>query len=528
MNLGRNVRDDTEALAENRRRLQALLPAAPTWLDQVHGAAVVTLTAAAPSLPSPVADAAVTRERGVVCAVLTADCLPVLFADRGGNAVGIAHAGWRGLAAGVLEATIAALGNLGARADDLVAWLGPAIGPARFEVGADVHERFCADDPEAGICFTPHGPGKWHADLYGLARARLRAAECRRWAAAAIARIPTPRAFSRIVASATRAGWPPRVARRARQTLTGRRVSREPGSKGGASFAMRIMRVPAAMRSPMRNPGPCRAPSRPAALSILMQIVAAALAGGVFATAAAAGTLVLHRSWISRIVSFAVGALLGAVFLELLPHALETGDAERVMATVLAGLLAFFALEKLVLWRHAHGHDAHEDDAEESEHEHALHADGTDQGRSGLMILIGTSVHNFCDGVVIAASFLASSALGVATTVAIVAHAVPQQVGDFAVLVHSGYARSRAFVYNVSVAIATLAGALAGYVALADMQQALPTALAIAASSLLYVAVADLIPSLHRRPEPLETAKQLLLIGLGIAVIALAHLWFEH
>jgi zinc and cadmium transporter len=129
--------------------------------------------------------------------------------------------------------------------------------------------------------------------------------------------------------------------------------------------------------------------------------------------------------------------------------------------------------------------------------------------------------------VVIAASFLAGSALGVATTVAIVAHAVPQQVGDFAVLVHSGYARSRAFVYNVSVGVATLAGALAGYVALADMQQALPTALAIAASSLLYVAVADLIPSLHRRAEPLETAKQLLLIGLGVGVIALAHAWLQ-
>jgi len=173
MNLGRNVRDDAGALAENRRRLQALLPTTPTWLDQVHGAAVVTLTAASSDQPAPVADAAVTRERGVVCAVLTADCLPVLFADRGGNAVGVAHGGWRGLAAGVLEATIAALRDLGARADDLVAWLGPAIGPTRFEVGADVHERFCAGDPEAEICFTPHGPGKWHADLYGLARARL-------------------------------------------------------------------------------------------------------------------------------------------------------------------------------------------------------------------------------------------------------------------------------------------------------------------------------------------------------------------
>jgi ZIP zinc transporter len=169
-------------------------------------------------------------------------------------------------------------------------------------------------------------------------------------------------------------------------------------------------------------------------LTTLLQIVVAALSGGVFATVAAAGTLVLHRGWISRIVSFAVGALLGAVFLELLPHALEEGDTATVMATVLAGLLAFFALEKLVLWRHAHGHDEHEDEADESEHAHALHAHGVDEGRSGLMILIGTSVHNFCDGVVIAASFLAGTSLGVATTVAIVAHAVPQQVGDFAVL----------------------------------------------------------------------------------------------
>ena len=259
-----------------------------------------------------------------------------------------------------------------------------------------------------------------------------------------------------------------------------------------------------------------------------MQIVVAALSGGVLATVAAAGTLALQPSWIPRVVSFAVGALLGAVFLELLPQALETGRPERVMVTVLAGLLAFFLLEKLVLWRHAHGHDTHQDDADETEHQHALHAHGSDQGRSGLMILIGTSVHNFCDGVVIAAAFLASTALGVATTVAIVAHAVPQQVGDFAVLVHSGFTRTRAFAYNVAVGVATLLGALAGYVALADMQQALSTALAIAASSLLYVAVADLIPSLHRRPEPLETVKQLVLIGLGVGVIAAAHIALEH
>ena len=262
----------------------------------------------------------------------------------------------------------------------------------------------------------------------------------------------------------------------------------------------------------------------------LLNIVTAAIAGGILSTLAAAATLRMRAIWIPRFVSFAVGALLGAVFLELLPHALETGEAQPVMLTVLIGLLAFFVLEKLVLWRHAHGHDVHSDDRDESEHEHAMHAHASataDGGRSGLMILIGNAVHNFCDGIVIAAAFLADDALGVATTIAIVAHAVPQQVGDFAVLLHSGFARAKAFGYNVAAGVATLVGALAAYVALAGMQQLLPTVLAIAAASLLYVAVADLIPSLHRRSEPLETVRQMLWIGLGIAIIAIAHAFLE-
>lgn len=177
MNLARHSDDDPMALAENRRRLSRFLPAPPVWLDQVHGTGVITLDRARePDAPAPVADAAVTREPGVVCAIRTADCVPVLFAARTGCAVGAAHAGWRGLAAGVLEATIAAMGTLGAPAAGLCAWLGPGIGPAAFEVGAEVRAAFCSGDPGAAPCFAPQRNGKWRADLYALARRRLAAA----------------------------------------------------------------------------------------------------------------------------------------------------------------------------------------------------------------------------------------------------------------------------------------------------------------------------------------------------------------
>ena len=173
MNLGRGRADDALARAENQRRFEAFLPGKPVWLDQVHGVAVATLSGSAASTWHPVADAAVTRVRGVVCTVLTADCLPVLFADTAGTAVAIAHAGWRGLAAGVLEATVLALRDLDVSPDHLIAWLGPAIGPAAFEVGEEVRNAFCAADPDAANCFTPHRASKWHADLYDLARQRL-------------------------------------------------------------------------------------------------------------------------------------------------------------------------------------------------------------------------------------------------------------------------------------------------------------------------------------------------------------------
>ena len=244
----------------------------------------------------------------------------------------------------------------------------------------------------------------------------------------------------------------------------------------------------------------------------------ASLAGGVLSIVIAAGTLTLHPRWIPHLVAFAVGALLGAVFLELLPHALELADSETVMITVLIGLLLFFLLEKLVLWRHTHG----------LEDEEVLELRNDPDTRPGLMILVGSTIHNLCDGIVIAVAFLADRKLGIATTLAIVAHAVPQQVGDFAVLVHSGYTRRKALGFNLVTGLGTLTGGLLAYYALADMQRALPITLALAGSSLLYVAVADLIPGLHRRPEPAATASPLAVIGAGLGVIAAAHAALAH
>lgn len=167
LNLGDHVGDDPVAVVLNRQRLRALLPAEPRWLKQVHG----TVVAKADMIVEPVeADAAVSFTAGMVCAVLTADCLPVLFCDRQGTRVAAAHAGWRGLAAGVLEAAAAAMQ---CPSSDILAWLGPAIGPQAFEVGEEVREAFVRDLPAAARAFTPRQSGKWLADIYELARLRL-------------------------------------------------------------------------------------------------------------------------------------------------------------------------------------------------------------------------------------------------------------------------------------------------------------------------------------------------------------------
>jgi len=173
LNLGMRAGDDPQAVAANRARLNALLPQSPRWLRQVHGSLVVEADALS---EEPEADAAIARRPGTVCAVLVADCIPVLLADRSGAMIGIAHAGWRGLARGVIENSVRTMAGAGR---DLIAYLGPGIGPAGFEVGNDVHEAFLARDAGAAAAFKPHAEGKWLADLFLLARQCLQRAGVR-------------------------------------------------------------------------------------------------------------------------------------------------------------------------------------------------------------------------------------------------------------------------------------------------------------------------------------------------------------
>jgi zinc and cadmium transporter len=266
-------------------------------------------------------------------------------------------------------------------------------------------------------------------------------------------------------------------------------------------------------------------------MSILGWIVTSCLAGGVLSVAAAAAVaLRADPSRVPMLISYAVGALLGAVFLEILPHAFESVASPRSLgATILAGILVFFLLEKLVLWRHHHapqwGEAPRNPPAPGDDHNHDHNHD---HGRSGTMIMIGDTVHNFVDGVLIAAAFMADVRLGIVTALAIIAHEIPSEVGDFVILLHSGYSRRKAFIVNLVSSLAMLAGGLLGYAALSAVQSWIPSLLGFVAASMIYVAVADLIPGLHRRPELRATAQQVLLIGLGIATIHLVRTLTGH
>jgi zinc and cadmium transporter len=244
----------------------------------------------------------------------------------------------------------------------------------------------------------------------------------------------------------------------------------------------------------------------------LAWILGASLVGGALSCALAALSLLVRTSWVPTLVSYSIGTLLGAAFLEVIPHAFEHGSAREAGLAILGGIVAFFVLEKLLLWRHCHTENCEAHDQHESTHDH---------GRSGTLIVVGDTLHNFIDGALIAAAFLQDRQLGIITAVAIVAHEIPQEVGDFLILLHSGYSRARALALNLLSSLATLAGGVLGYFLLQAVSGWTPALLGVVAASMIYVAVADLIPGLHRRPEPRATAAQALLIAAGIATIAL-------
>jgi zinc and cadmium transporter len=245
---------------------------------------------------------------------------------------------------------------------------------------------------------------------------------------------------------------------------------------------------------------------------MLTWIIAFSFLGSIGAIAGAALLLFfpdgVRKALVPYLISYATGTLLGAAFLGMIPAGLKLAPATTVLATVLAGMVLFFVLEKLVLWRHCHDSDCE------------VH------GRAGPLILIGDAFHNFVDGVVIAAAFLTSIPLGITASLAVIAHEIPQDVGDFAILLDSGYGRTKALLLNGLSAAATLPGALIGYFWLGETQDAVPYMLALSAASFIYIAAADLIPSLHRQVTTAASFRQLVLLLAGIGTIALFH--FGH
>ena len=225
--------------------------------------------------------------------------------------------------------------------------------------------------------------------------------------------------------------------------------------------------------------------------------------GGLGGLLVASGILLINDSRRARLipwlVSYAVGALLGVSMLAILPNALDSLPASRVFGTLLLGILAFFVLEKLVLWRHCHIHDCEVHDG------------------SVFPVLIGDAFHNFVDGAVIAAAVMTSVPLGISTALAVAAHEIPQEVGDFAILLHAGYSRRRALLLNVISGLASAGGAIVALVALNQVPVILPYCLALAAASFLYVAMADLIPGLHRGRTDAHSMRQIVLIAAGVA-----------
>jgi zinc and cadmium transporter len=243
---------------------------------------------------------------------------------------------------------------------------------------------------------------------------------------------------------------------------------------------------------------------------LLTWIIIFSVLGSIGAIAGAALLLLfpqaIRQSLLPLLLSYATGTLLGAAFLGMIPGGLALLPPINMSATVLGGIVLFFTLEKIVLWRHCHK-------------EHC-----TVHGAAAPLILIGDAFHNFVDGFVIAAAFLTSVPLGIAASLAVIAHEVPQEVGDFAILLENGYSRKRALLMNTLSSLSTLPGALIAYFFLAATQEAIPYILGLSAASFIYIAIADLVPGLHKKLSVGQSLLQILLLLLGIGTIALFHM----
>ena len=258
-------------------------------------------------------------------------------------------------------------------------------------------------------------------------------------------------------------------------------------------------------------------------MDLLILIIIFTAIGGVLRVLAAGVFLLLpekqRNSILPHGISFAIGALLAVAFWGLIPHAFEEVNPDQfqtLSGTILAGILGFFVLEKLLIWRHCHfgSCEAHGDDEHTHHHGHKS---------AGTLIIIGDGIHNFVDGILIAAAFLTDVKLGIVTSLAVAAHEIPQEVGDFAILLQSGYSKSKALFYNVLASCTTVIGGVLAYYSLEDLHDSLPFFLALASSSFIYIAVADLIPSLHKKTDIKTSLHQIVLILAGVLVISLLH-----
>lgn len=237
------------------------------------------------------------------------------------------------------------------------------------------------------------------------------------------------------------------------------------------------------------------------------------IAGVVSLSAAAVFSFTLLSRMVERMVSLSVGILLSTSLLHALPEAFESGKDPRVLfACLLSGLLGFFLLEKMAILRHSHHYEG---DGHSHEHGHDAH----EAGKAGWMILVGDGLHNFTDGILIAAAFLANPNLGIVTATAIIAHEIPQEIGDFIVLLNAGFSRARAYLYNLICSLMAVIGGMLGYFMLERSNQWIPYVLVFASSGFIYIAVSDLMPQMQRRASVRETVPQVILIACGVGLV---------